>query len=347
MSLETYIQAMPKVELNIRLEGGVSAETMLMIAEQNEVIDSRDAGRDKLRKANPVKLLPFAREISTWVQQADDLTRLVYDLGTTLAKQNVRYAEVNINPALYDKIGLQPEEFLATINDGRDRAVRAWGIRLVWILAIPRDEPRRADDYARWSSLVNARKAGIVGLGLVGDEKAQPVGQFERAFHTAEKKGVARLPHAGDHRGGEGVLETINLLLPHRVADGWGVWESREALALLSERSITLDTSMSAALFRRQIASYADYPLRKLYDENVQITLGADMPLFYGASLSDLYRAAVEKCGLTVEELEEIALNAVRASLLPDEEKEALLTAFMAEYDQLRAEHLPAEARAD
>lgn len=343
MSIETFIESMPKVELNVRFEGGVSADTLLMVAEQNEVIDSREAGREKLRKSNPAKMMPLIREISGWLQQGDDLTRLVYDLGTNLARQNVRYAEVNVNPSLYEKIGLQAEEFLGAINDGRDRAERAWGIRLAWILAIPRDEPRRSDDYARWSGLVNARKNGVIGLGLVGDEKAQPIGQFERAFHNAEKKGVARLPHAGDYRGADGVLETIQALQPTRIADGWGAWESGDALHLLAERGIALDVSMSAALFNGRIASYAEYPLRRLFDAAVKITLGTDMPLFYGATLNQLYLAAVKQCGLSIEELEEVALNAVQASLLPDDSKSALLNAFQADYDRLRAEHLPAD----
>lgn len=64
--------------------------------------------------------------------------------------------------------------------------------------AIPRDEPRRADDLARWVTTAVAKRAGVLGLGLSGREDGQAIGQFERAFRTVEKKEFpARRPCRG------------------------------------------------------------------------------------------------------------------------------------------------------
>jgi adenosine deaminase len=52
----------------------------------------------------------------------------------------------------------------------------------------------------------------------------------------------------------------------------------------------------------------------------------------------------VEHCGFSVDELEELALNAVRYSLLPADEKQALLKTFEQEYAELRVAHIVEQA---
>ena len=149
MTVQSFIEAMPKADLHIHLEGAVSRQTLLLIADQNEVeetIKHFHSWVELLAKPDYDRLDELMKMTNGWFKQAEDLTRSAYDVGLYLAKQNVRYAEVTVNPALYPEMNLSLEQFLAAINDGRDRAQRAWGIQMSWILAIPRDEPRRSDD---------------------------------------------------------------------------------------------------------------------------------------------------------------------------------------------------------
>jgi adenosine deaminase len=345
MTVESFIRAMPKVDLHVHLEGAMQLDTLLMIAEQNEINASQKHFREWIDLFNAPdyrRLDQITRTISQWLIEPEDLTRVVYDLGVMLSKQNIRYAEVSITPTLYMQNGMTFETLLEAINDGRDRAERGWGVRMSWILTIPRNEPRKADDITRWATNVSGRKGGVVGLGLSGREDAQPVGQFERAFRMAEKKVLARVPHAGDVHGAEGILEVMTLN-PDRLFDGWGAADAPDVLQLLIEREIPLDVSMAHALCFGAVSTYAQYPLRHLYEEGVKLTIGSDMPSLYKTTLSDEYLAAVEHVGFSIDELEELALNAVRFSLLPSEEKEALLALFTQEYGQLRAEHITTE----
>jgi adenosine deaminase len=343
MSVESFIQAMPKVELNIHLEGSMRKETLLTIAEQNEI-------QEKVKQFNQwaalldhpdyQRLDEISQLVSGWLQQPDDLTRVVYELGVGLAKQNVRYAEVGVNPLLYMEQGLTFEQFLSALNDGRSRVERGWQVRLAWILNLPRDQPRRADDIVRWVTSAAAKKGGVVGLGLIGKEDTQPVAQFERPFKTAQKKEVPRIAQAGDVLGAEGILEVIQQLEPDRIVDGWGTVDAPDVIGLLTERHIPLDVCMARALCLGWVETYAKYPLRELYDDGITLTINSGMPMLYKTSLVDEYIAVVEHSGFSTEELEELALNAVRSCLLPEEEKQTMLEQFTGEYAQLRAEHL-------
>lgn len=347
MTVESFIRAIPKVELNLQFEGAMSKEALLLIAEQNDVGDSTKQFHQwasLLDQPDCKRLDEITQTVARWIQLPEDLTRLVYEMGVALAKQNVRYAEVSINPTLYiENTNLTFEQFLNAINDGRDRVDRGWGVQIAWILAVPRDQPRKADDFLRWTTGTSAKKGGIAGIGLVGPESVQPIGQFERPFRNAAKKGVPRAPVAGDDLGSQGVIEAITNLEPDRIFQGWGVAESPEAIRMLDEQHIPLVLTMSRELCMGRISSYADYPLRRLLDAGLTVTLSSGMPELYKTTLIQEYQAAVEHIGVGIEDVEEMALNSVRASLLPDDEKQAMLDQFTQEYEQLRAEHITPE----
>src|SRR5215813_9274097 len=101
MSIESFIRAMPKIELDLQFEGALQRDTLLTIAEENDIPSSLkhfDQWVALLDRPDYAHLDQLMLTVSQWIQQPEDLTRLVYDLGVSLAKQNIRYAEVALNP---------------------------------------------------------------------------------------------------------------------------------------------------------------------------------------------------------------------------------------------------------
>ncbi len=343
MSLVSYLEAIPKAELYIQLEGAMRTQTLRMIAEQNEVpYSDKDYQQwlDALQSPDPSAYETLARAVSRWLQMPEDLTRVVYDLGVELSKQNVRYAEVMVNPSYYLQNGWSFDDFFNALTDGADRALRGWNVHMQWIFAIQRSEPRRADEISRWATNITSQRAGVVALGLFGREDAQPLGQFERAFRTAEKKGLPRAPHVDNDGEKDEILPAFDMLLPNRLYSAWGIHDIPEAIDRLAAERIPVVISLARAMNLAFVSSYADYPLHQIYDADVPLVIGAGMPTFYQTTLTDQYRLIVEECGFELQELEEMALNAVRYSFLPDEEKQTLLADFEAQYQTLRDEHL-------
>lgn len=343
MSLETFVRAMPKVELSIRLEGAYRRDTLTIIAEQNDIPETTRQWQNWLKQLDQPEVNRIdetIRTLSSWFHHGDDLTRVVYDLGVYLSRQNVRYAEVAVNPALHMLPGMSLEDLLDALNDGRDRVRRAWNVDMAWILTMPRDEPRRADEISRWANSATGKKGGIVGIGLTGKEDSQPVGQFERAFVNAQKKDLRSVVRAGDQQQAEGILAAIQTLNPNRLLDGRGTADAPDVMNLLVERGIALDLCLSRALCLGWVQEYAAFPLRHLYDADIALTINSDLPNFYKSTLNDEYLAVVQHCGVSVEELEELALNAIRHSFLPEPDKAAREADFKAEYAQLKAAHL-------
>jgi adenosine deaminase len=82
--------------------------------------------------------------------------------------------------------------------------------------------------------------------------------------------------------------------------------------------------------------SYAEHPLKRLVQSGCTITINTDDPVLFQTSLTEEYIHAVQDCGLSLEELDNIALNAVRTSYLETSAKNTLLGDFQAESGRLR-----------
>ncbi|MFN8380145.1 MAG: hypothetical protein U0452_15900 [Anaerolineae bacterium] len=340
MTMKDFLQAAPKAELGVRLEGAMNPATLQVIANQNDIPLTTKHFRElmaQIQKPDLKRADELARVASTWINTPLELARVAYDAATALWKSGVHYAEITVSPGLYEGMGLRLDDLFAALNDGRDRAQRAWGIRVQWLLAVPRDEPRRADDVARYAASVTGGRAGVAGLALLGNEELQPAGQFERAFKSAEKHEVPRVVQTNGHNGAEGLLSTLDTLRPNRLIDAWDAWTSPDLLDRFAEEGVGVLAGISRGLKNGRLAQASAYPLRTLLDAGVPVTLSVDAPSHLGATLSDAYFAVLEDGGVSVEDVTVLLLNGVRMSFLDESEKVALEAQFVTALEAAKA----------
>jgi adenosine deaminase len=84
------------------------------------------------------------------------------------------------------------------------------------------------------------------------------------------------------------------------------------------------------------VASIEEHPLRRLFDAGVHVTLNTDDPTFFNTTLNDEYRQAARVFGFDASELITLVLNGVRATFLPEGEKQTLLREIKQEIELLR-----------
>ena len=332
MSFRDFITALPKVELNLQLTGALRKESLLLIANQNGIPNQMDDFAhwvEMIDRPDPARLDEIARVLGSWIMYPEDIALVIYDIGVALSKQNVPYAEVAVTPS--DFIGsarMNFDAFIDALNDGRDRAKRAWNVEMSWIFCIPRDNPRAGDDVARWASGSAARLGNVVAIGLVGAEDAQPVGQFKRAFATAHRKGLYTVASAGESFGADGIREALDELQPHRLVNAWRIAEDEDLLSQTTEARIPLVKSISRAAATGLVEQAAEAPAQRLLDSEAQLILSCDLPSLYGSTIVDEFVLAREECGLSAEALIQMARRSIELSCLDAERKESMLRNF-------------------
>lgn len=338
MSLAAFIQAMPKVELHIHLEGNVQPETLFDLARENGVqlpVSSIAELKQWYTFRDFDHFITIFGAICACLQKPEDFTRIAYEHGKAMAEQNIRYAEVTWTPATHVNERLSWDVLFGAVNAGREQARRDFGVDMAWIPDIARCFPETAGPLVGWVSSAEAHAGGVVALGLGGPEVGWPPEMYDEAFATARAAGLHSNPHAGETVGPESVWGAIRTLKAERLGHGVRSYEDPALVAYLVEHQIPLEVNPTSNICLGVYPSYEAHPLRQLMEAGVCVTINSDDPALFNTTLVDEYRHAVQDCGLSLKQLEQAALNAVRVSYLPADRKNALLTTFENEYNLL------------
>ncbi|MGJ3240440.1 MAG: adenosine deaminase family protein [Anaerolineae bacterium] len=333
MSVETAIRALPKVDLHVQFEGAISKDFVLLVVEQTDVARNYKKAKDyrnimdDFKNPNFNRIDEIVREVSAWVNHPDDIARAVYDLAVTYSKQNVKYAEVAVNPAIYTDLGMSFQTLMEALSDGADRAQRAWGVKLSWILSMPRERPRKSDDIARWATSATASKNNVVAMSISGREDAQPIAQFKKAFQTAEKQGLPRITHLFSYPDADSFNGVLEIVMPDRITDAWGLLDDGEAISYLVEHDIPVLVTPSRELKLGRIKQIADYPIQEMLEHGLNVTIGSGMPAMFETTITDEYLKLAE-AGVTLPEIQLLIRNGIRAAYLPDEDRTDLMVEF-------------------
>jgi adenosine deaminase len=338
--LDEFIVRMPKVELHIHLEGAIAPRTLLELAHQNGVeLPARDvAGVEQLfRYRNFGEFITVFMTMARAIVRGEDFARLAYELGMDLAAQQVRYAEVMISPMQHIKRGMDLYEAIAGTAEGFAQVERETGTQI----RIALDHGRQYGPDLAWQVLDVARKArdlGVVGWSIGGNEIGFPPEPFAEVFLAARKAGLGLMAHAGEVVGPESVWGAIESLGVARLGHGIRSVDDPNLLVALAQRGVVLDVCPSSNLRTGAVASWAEHPLRKLYDAGIIVTINSDDPTFFNTTITEEYRRAVTHFAFGADELTAMTRNAARATFLPPAERATLCAQVDAGIAALRRE---------
>ena len=327
-SLETFIRSMPKVELHVHLEGSIRPETLLELAERNEVeLPGRSV--DDLREWYVFRNFDHFVEVylaaASCIRTPADVERITSDFLEGQAAQNVLHSEVTYTASTQRMLsGIPLDDQLEAINRARATAQRDKGVTMSLTIDYPRHlDPDEFVGVAHWA--VKNMSRGVSALGLGGPEVGYPPELFERAFAVAREAGLPSVPHAGETEGPESIRGALRALDAVRIGHGVRCLEDADLVAELRERQIPLEVCPTSNVCLGVAPSFPEHPLPRLLDAGLYVTLNSDDPPMFGTTLTDEYLRAAVAFGLGAGEVHDLVLKAAAATLLPPGEKVKLL----------------------
>lgn len=341
--LAEFIRQLPKVELHVHLEGSIQPATLLTLAQRNSVTLPADdvAGLQRwYRFTNFKHFIEIYLTISACICTPEDIELIARDFLQNQAAQNIRYSEVTFTPYTHFSTNrrIPFDEQFDALSRARAWGARELGTRCNWVFDIARNvRPlEHALTVADWA--IRGKDAGVVGFGLGGLEAGNPPELFVEAFALARAAGLAAVPHAGEIAGAESVRGAIELLQAQRIGHGVRCLEDAALVELLRARQIPLEVCPTSNVCLGVAPSFAEHPLPRLLAAGLYVTLNSDDPPMFNTTLTDEYLRAAEVFNFDADQIERLALNGVRASLLPEAERAALATEFVTACAQLRQE---------
>jgi adenosine deaminase len=307
-AVDRLLEAMPKTELHLHLDGSVRVATALDLAASRgiaapvtwrgmfDVLVAPMPCRDQAELLQafdlPIQLM----------QDADALERITRELVETKAAENVRYVEIRWGPLLHIARGLSLDDGLEAVVRGAEDGARRTGtvVRLI-ATALRSHDP--ADNARLAEAATRFRDRGLTGWDLAGPEERFPDPlTHARAFGIAREGGLRITVHAGEWGGAAQVRRALGVN-PERIAHGEAASQDAALVRELTARRIALDLCPTSNVQAGIVPSLAEHGLARLHRAGAPITLSTDDTTVSDVSLTEEYRRAVQQNGLTLPEL--------------------------------------------
>ena len=339
-----YLQAAPKAELHVHLEGSIQPETLIALARRNNVtlpVATVEEAREWFKFRNFAHFVEIFFTITHCLKTADDYELIAYEFGAEMARQNVRYAEVTFSASTHEyALGVPHDTYFTGLNKGRERAKASFGVEMRWVFDIVRDindealRKRRAQ-YTMSVALEDMRD-GVVALGLGGAEENHAPEQFAPEFEKALSGGLHSVPHAGETVGPASVWGALRTLGAERIGHGVRSIEDPALVAHLAQQQIPLEVCPYSNIRLGIYPSLTEHPLPRLYAVGIPISVNSDDPPLFHTTLNQNIYALHDPFNFPLDTIDAILLNGVRHSFMPAEQKQRMEEEFREEFKRLR-----------
>jgi adenosine deaminase len=317
------LEAMPKVEIHVHLEGATDADTVFQMASRNGAALPASSP-EQWRRFYQFRDFDHFIEVYTIACAAmrtpGDWSVMTERFLRNQARQNVRYSEAFL--AVSHQVGKLPvDEWLHALAEGA-AAGESYGARVRFIADISRHLPDTSEAVLEFAS--RGRDRGLViGLGLGGPEVGHPPEDFADVYAEARRVGLRVVAHAGETEGPKSVRGALTALKAERIGHGVRCLEDAGLVEDLRAQRVPLEVSPTSNYCLSVVKRGEPHPIRRLVDAGLYCTLNSDDPPMFGTDLNAEYQLLAEQ-GFGWDELWRLNCNGLEATFLDEQEKEAL-----------------------
>lgn len=323
--LRKFIDALPKAELHLHLEGSLEPELKLALAQKNNV----DIGQTTIEEVKAAyqfdsltSFLQVYYPAMNVLQDEDDFYALAMDYLKKAKNNNVKYAELFFDPQAHTSRGVP---FKDVVN-GYYRATQdspAFGVEANLIMCFLRDMPAESAMATYKEALPFKDK--ILGIGLDSDERGNPPSKFAEVFALAQKDGFYLTMHCDIDQPNsiEHIRQALMDIGVERLDHGTNILEDPKLVEYVKTRGIGLTCCPVSNGFVRDDMKGKE--ILDLLHQGIKVTVNSDDPAYFQSYVSDDLYALAAKYALTKEDVVQIVKNAFEIAWISGEKKKAYL----------------------
>lgn len=316
------IQALPKCELHIHLEGCITLPQIQALSVSTDSAPPRPFER----LFTVTSLQDFLNTLD-WIcglyKDGHSLQHLAQQFAAYAKQQQLQYVELIVNPSHWRTIHL--DTLFGNLNEAFDREFQNGGPDVRMLPSLGRHQSAiDAKQLADW--MIHCDLPRICGLSIDGSESVSGSNneRFAPAFHRVQAHGFKTTAHAGESSGAEGVIEALDILGVQRIDHGVRAAESPELLDRLAETQTALNVCVSSNC-SLLYSNLSEHPLPALLAAGVPCTLNTDDPVILDITMNSELAELREAFGWTLDDLVKFQENAINAAFCEAETKTQLI----------------------
>ncbi len=335
------IEALPKTDLHVHLDGSLRLSTMLDLAAEQGLqlpADNPEGLAATLHCGqNAGSLVEYLRafDVTLRVMQTEaSLYRTAYELAEDAAKENVRYMEVRYSPMLHTRGGLRLTTVVEAVLAGLWDAQRKHGVLANVILCGIRNiSPESSLEMAQLA--VAYKNRGVVGFDLAGAEYDHPAKHHLKAFKLVHDNNISVTIHAGEAYGPPSIHQAIHECGAHRIGHGCRLWEDGSLLHYVNDHRIPLECCPSSNVQTGAVKTLRKHPLKLFHDLGLRVTVNTDNRLITDTTVSRELWLCHTEMGLDAGDIRRIIINGFKSAFLPFHLKQTLVRTISKDLESL------------
>ncbi|KAK5011253.1 hypothetical protein LTR28_004512 [Elasticomyces elasticus] len=345
--IHPFLQALPKCEHHIHLEGALSPSILFTLAARNQITLPQDdpafgspesllARYDRFTSLDDF-LHYYYIGMSVLVHAAD-FEALAWDYFQHAAEDGVVHAEVFFDPQAHIERSVTYETVLAGFTTARKRAESQFGISSELICCFLRHlpVPDCISTFELEAVQASFKSGAVIGIGLDSSEKPFPPEMFQEIYHKAEQLGLRRTAHAGEEGPVEYIKNALDTLHVERIDHGVRLADNEALLQRVAKEGKLLSVCPLSNVLLRCVTAISELPLRKFLDANVKFSINSDDPAYFGGYVLKNYCAVHDAFQLSVKEWRGICEAGIEGSWCGQARKEEMfgkLNAVVREFE--------------
>ena len=287
-----WLNALPKAELHLHLEGSLEPELLFSLAERNKIAlpwSDVDALRSAYAFGNLQEFLDLYYRGADVLRTEQDFYDLTWAYLQKCEEQNVVHTEPFFDPQTHTDRGVPFEVAMRGISDALADGRELLGISSGLILSFLRHLP----EEAAFKTLEQAMpfRDAFFAVGLDSSEVGHPPSKFERVFAKARAEGFLAVAHAGEEGPPEYVWEALDLLKVSRIDHGVRAAEDPRLIARLIEEQIPLTVCPLSNTKLRVFDDMSQHNILELLEQGVKVTVNSDDPAYFGGYVTENFMA--------------------------------------------------------
>ncbi len=305
---------LPGVELHTHLEGSVTPERLIALAEKHgqPALPGSCLNDDGTAYVFDgfMEFLELFHRVTLLVKTPADFHAVALDLGQTLRDDGVGYAEVSLSYGVMLKRGLDPQAIQQVLQEAAHQVFETHGVTLRWL---PDAVRQWGLDHA-WRAFEEAARAGrqmgVVGFGHGGDEANGPARDFAPLFADVRAEGLGVSIHAGEvpamgaAAAGDSIRQAVEDCGAQRIGHGIAAAADPLIMALLKARNVFVELCPGSNVCTGALDQLSDHPLQEFLAAGIPCGLNPDDRSLFGLSMQEELRQAREHLELTDEQAE-------------------------------------------
>ncbi|MDI3325768.1 adenosine deaminase [Pontibacterium granulatum] len=330
--MENFLNAMPKAELHLHLEGTLEPELMFKLADRNGIelpYDSVEQLKAAYDFGNLQDFLDLYYQGANVLQTEQDFYDLTWAYIEHCRAQHVIHVEPFFDPQTHTDRGIPFETVINGISRALDDAKARFGITYGLIMCFL----RHLSEAAAFETLKQAEPHldKIIGIGLDSSEKGHPPAKFERVFAKAREWGLLLVAHAGEEGPAQNVIDALDLLHINRIDHGVRASDDPELIKRLIEDKIALTVCPLSNTRLKVFSDMSKHNILDMLDSGVKVTVNSDDPAYFGGYMTENFMALYRSLNMSKEQALELARNSFEYSFASRERKDEML-ALLSQY---------------